>query len=200
MAALKKMDSTVAPAIAGDGRTLYLASQGGVLALARAPSGALSVLQCVRLTGPCDGFSGDATNVSQVVMAPDGRHLYVLVTRQRDGGSELHALAHAGDGRLSPDPSCLLLIRRDDGLDPDNGRGCRIAEGELHVDGHDLALTPDGHFAYLVEAGQSRPSITAMSVGPGGSLTALPGCMTADGRIANGQDGCRTLLSKWSRS
>jgi hypothetical protein len=88
------------------------------------------------------------------------------------------------------------LIRRDDGLDPENGRGCRITEGELHVDGHDLALTPDGHFAYLVEAGQTRTSITAMSAGPSGSLTPLPGCMSADGLITNAQNGCRTLLPR----
>ena len=56
-------------------------------------------------------YLSDGTSALQMVMTADGKHVYVLLNRAQDEGTELHALAVGPDDRLTADPSCLFLTR-----------------------------------------------------------------------------------------
>src|SRR5437588_397476 len=96
------------PAVAADSRALYIAAQSGVLVLRRDASGGLAADSCLVLVGPCGETKNDeGADVSEVVLGPDGRQLYVLLDRPRDGGVEIHAMPIGADDRLSMDQACL---------------------------------------------------------------------------------------------
>lgn len=186
------------PAVAADSRALYVAAQSGVLVLKRDASGGLAADSCLVLVGGCGQAENDeGADVSEVVLGPDGRQLYVLLDRQRDGGVEIHAMPIGADDRLSMDASCLLLIPPSDaGLPVSNPRNCRVAEGENHVSAYGLALTPNGRFAYVlaIAHGVTVAGIVEMARAADGSLSVLPGCVSTTGGRGRDPAQCETLL------
>jgi hypothetical protein len=187
---LRRVDSTVRPVVAPDSRAVYLAAQGGVVVLGRDSSGRLSYRACAELTGPCESPSGDGSHVSELVVGPDRKQLYALVTRERDGGTEIHPLTIGGGDELSRGAPCLLLTSP--GFE-ENPRGCRVEIGP-HAAVSGLVLTADGRFAYLV-SGTRVASIAELTRGVDGSLTGTANCVSTDGGRGRGEPGsCDTLL------
>jgi hypothetical protein len=195
IAQLRHVDTTQPPHFARDSRVVYLAAQGGVLLLKRDSAGGLSYLDCFQISGPCTAFTGDGTSVLEMAVTADGKHLYVLLNRAQDEGTELHALAIGPDDRLTADPSCLLLIR-DPGYPVDNARGCRTELADYHVGGYGLTLTPDARHAFLVELSDSSTNlvIDSLAADANGSLSLLPGCVSATGKRPPAGT-CETLLA-----
>jgi hypothetical protein len=192
---LNRVDTTVRPAVAPDSRALYLASQGGVLVLKRDSKGALAFGSCAELSAACGSDGAQGTRVSEVVAGPGGHQLYALLERQQDGGTEIHALGIGGDDRLTPDPSCLLLIAVRQYSEISNPHNCRVEPGDDHVGGYGLVFTPDGRFAYLMSSSQTASGIVELARAADGSLSVLPGCVSATGgRGFEQPDACETTL------
>ena len=106
-------------------------------------------------------------------------------------------MAIGADHRLSPDPSCLLLLPPRAGVPPSNPRQCRVEEGDRYAGGYGLALTPNGRFAYLVSTSHHAvgAGIVELSRSAEGSLSVLPGCVSGSGdRGEFGTGGCETTL------
>ena len=187
---LRRVDSTVRPVVAPDSTAVYLAAGGGVLVLRRDSAGRLSYRACAELSGPCDSLAADGSKVSEMALGPDGKQLYALVFRERDGGTEIHPLTIGGDDGLARGASCLLLTSP--GFE-DNPRGCRVETGP-HALVSSLALTPDGRFAYVI-SGTRVASIAELTRGADGSLTGTANCVSTDGGRGSGEAGvCDTLL------
>jgi DNA-binding beta-propeller fold protein YncE len=191
IAELDKADPTIPPAVASDSRALYIASQGGVVILKRDSSGGLSFGSCAVIAGACGAIESGDASVTQLVVGPGGRQLYVVLVR-RDA-TEIHALAiGAGDG-LAPDPSCLLLAIAQQYSTPENPRNCRVDLRADHASTYGLAFTPDGRFAYAIDSGTGS-GVLEMARGADGSLTVLPGCVSTTGTRSDSQtDTCETV-------
>jgi hypothetical protein len=193
---LDRVDITVRPQSAPDSKALYLADQAGVLVLSRASSGALSFGSCAAMTGACGKDGADGTRVSEVVVGPGGRQLYVVIERQQDGGTEIHTMAIGAGDRLTPDPSCLLLIAVRQYETVENPRNCRVDAADDHVGGYGLVFTLDGRFGYLMSSSaQSSSAIVELARADDGSVSVLPGCVSATGDRGFDLKGvCETIL------
>ncbi|MEA2426294.1 MAG: hypothetical protein QOH13_2704 [Thermoleophilaceae bacterium] len=193
---LNRVDITVRPQAAPDSRALYIADQAGVLVLRRDAGGVLAFDSCAPLTGDCGEDSADGTRVSEVVPGPGGHQLYVVIERSRDGGTEIHAMGIGANDRLTPDPSCLLLIAPQQYSEVANPRNCRVDPGAERVGGYGLTFTPNGRFGYLMSSSaQSASGILELGRAGDGSLSVLPGCVSGTGDRGFDQPHvCETIL------
>jgi hypothetical protein len=186
-------DSTVRPVVAPDSRAVYVADQGGVLVLRGDGRGGLSYDSCLRVSDAC-GAQADGSIVSQLVLGPGGHELYVVLSRQRDGGAELLGLPIGAGDRLGAAPACLLLsVARQFDVVP-NPRGCVLDTGDDRADASGLALTPDGRFGYVISGSGSVVSVVALVRGANGALTPGPGCVSADGNRPDQPGACNPIL------
>ena len=152
-------------AISPDGTSVYVGSpDGSVVALRRAPNGALSGIGCFSKLSPAPAgcVTGHGLqHVTDVAASPDGKSVYVI-------GADSHAIAtfaRAADGTLTQQ-GCIATTAADT---------C-TARGDLStIDS--VAVSPDGESVYV---GNTQGDVAAFRRAPSGPLIAN-GCIGASG-------------------
>ncbi len=175
-----------AVAVSPDGSSVYVAGEGGVLALARErATGALrpalspSVRACVASSAgsPCATTDGAVSGADALAVSPDGRFVYVgasntatvsAFVRGRQG-----VLAPLAQGGRGPYFGCVAGAPLAGIPQPQCGAQLPALNGVAA-----LAISPDGHYLYAVSYGlePGEDSIVTLQRDPvSGGLRPLPG-------------------------
>lgn len=172
-AQLRGSSSPLSVAVTPDGRHAYAGDSGHLLAFDRnLTTGRLTqkagATGCYGAVGGCSPLPFDLNLVDNLVVSPDGRHLYTLAANT----SVARMFTIASDGSLTPGP-CY-----------GPGAGCTPVRAVQQPT--DLALSPDGQYVYVaspaigiaVLARSATTGALTQLAGPGGcyTYTGAEGC------------------------
>jgi DNA-binding beta-propeller fold protein YncE len=192
---------------------LAVPAAAGAQALTPPPVGTLTTLQGTQRCFTVDGNSSQGTatcgvarglaGAESVTVSPDGKVVYVD-SYSYGSGSEAGISVFSRDPatgaltQLSGTAGCLTT----DGASTAGAGTCQIARGLGEPgDGRDLAITPDGRWAYLAAQGdgtspQDGGGVLIFKRDPNtGALTQLPGtegCITTLGASQAGSGTCQS--------
>ncbi len=186
---------------APDGRNLYVAanSSDSVVALARAPDGTLSALNCVG-AGSCATAGRGLDGAQGIAVSPDGKSVYATGLGFSTAKGVISSFDRASDGSITQKGGAAGCLSAD-GTDGTGAPGCAAGTG---LDGsYAVVVSPDGRSVYSESHGTNNAAngLVVLDRAADGVLTQKPGsagCITETGNAGACADGRALVSAGWS--